>query len=217
MQDNTDSSDSGTSPPKKQPHIICNTEPYYIESSMEEKERIEFSALQKNTESLISESPSKSNKEFANPSLIPESSDSSEEDRKNIRNLLRLNRKSNTAVVKNEGKQIAVSKTKSESNSSDLPSSSETSFDRREEKFQEHLRTPKKHVSNKQRKNDITSDSDIDSPRSKCSGSKGSPRKEWVGPDPKVNLKDLGLNKKLGLWIESARKKPAMSLIPVSY
>lgn len=184
---------------------------------MDEKESInEFSALEKNTESLlILESPSKSNNEFAKPSLIPESSDS-EEDRKNVRRFLRLNRKPNTAVVKDEEKQTIISRTgyNLECNSEYLPSSSETILDKREENIKEHLRTPKKYISNRQQKKDIISDSD--SPRSKCS-SKGSPRKEWVGPDPKVNLKDLGLNKKLGLWIESTRKKPVMSSIPVSY
>ncbi|XP_020280827.1 Bloom syndrome protein homolog isoform X2 [Pseudomyrmex gracilis] len=185
---------------------------------MEEKESInEFSSLEKNTESLLLlESPSKSNNEFAKPSLIPESSDS-EEDRKNVRRFLRLNRKPNETMAKDEEKQTIVSKTgyTSECNSEYLPSSSETVLDRREENVKEHLRTPKKHISNKQRRKDIISDSDTDSPRSKCS-SKESPRKKWVGPDPKVNLKDLGLNKKLGLWIESTRKKPVMSLIPTT-
>ncbi|KAL6428433.1 hypothetical protein ACFW04_008600 [Cataglyphis niger] len=78
----------------------------------------------------------------------------------------------------------------------------------------EHLRTPKKHINNKQKANNLISDSDTNSPRSKYS--KGSPRKEWVGPDITLNLKDLGFNKRLNSWIESIRKEPIMSTIPIT-
>lgn len=83
-----------------------------------------------------------------------------------------------------------------------------------------HLWTPKKYdtISNKGKKNTITSDSDTDSsyPSSKYNG-KRLQRNDWVGPDIKLNLKDLGLNKQLGSWIEFVQQKPVMSTIPVSF
>ncbi|XP_029163076.1 Bloom syndrome protein homolog isoform X2 [Nylanderia fulva] len=196
-----------------------HTKPYYVENSIEEKERIEkgtksSNLLQKNTEEYS-----------ANTSFIPESSDS-EEDRKNVKKCLQLNRKSNK-VEKDEKKQTIISEINhyTECNSKHFPPNSPTLNREKSNEVtnatpknieNEHLWTPKKkHISNKQKTNNIISDSDTDSPRSKCS-SKESPRKEWVGPDPRLNLKDLGLNKQLNSWIESIRKKPVMSTIPTT-
>ncbi|KYN19857.1 PREDICTED: Bloom syndrome protein homolog isoform X1 [Trachymyrmex cornetzi] len=82
-----------------------------------------------------------------------------------------------------------------------------------------YLWTPKKYdtISIKERKNiTISSDSDIDSssPSSKYNGERLQ-RNTWVGPDIRLNLKDLGLNKQLGTWIEFVQQKPVMSTIPV--
>nr|XP_003705470.1 PREDICTED: Bloom syndrome protein homolog isoform X1 [Megachile rotundata] len=41
-------------------------------------------------------------------------------------------------------------------------------------------------------------------------------KKRWIGPDFKLNLKPLGLGKQLDPWIESSRKKPIMSAVPVT-
>lgn len=198
------------------------SEPYYVESSIEEKERIEketksSNLLQNNTEEYSMKT-----------SFIPESSDS-EEDKKNIRKCLHLSRKpNNTLVEKDETRQPIVSEINryTECNSKYVPCNSPTLLNKEKPNEvtntmskgteNEHLRTPKKHINNKQKANNIISDSDTDSPRSKYS-SKGSPRKEWIGPDITLNLKDLGFNKRLNSWIESIRKEPIMSAIPVSF
>lgn len=162
-----------------------------------------------------------------NTSFIPESSDS-EEDRKN-RKCLHLNRKPNkdrTLIEKYEKQSAIVSEMTSYTECNKyVPSNSPTLNKEKPSEVtnaspksieNEHLKTPKKHTSNKQKANNVISDSDTDSPCSKYSG-KGSPRKEWVGPDIRVNLKDLGFNKQLNSWIESIQKEPVMSTIPVSF
>lgn len=162
-----------------------------------------------------------------NTSFIPESSDS-EEDRKN-RKCLHLNQKPNKALIeKCEKKQSAVVSEITCYTECNKYVTFNGSTLLNNEKFNEvtnaapksieneHLKTPKKHTSNKQKINNIISDSDTDSPCSKYSG-KGSPRKEWVGPDIRLNLKDLGFNKQLNSWIESVQKEPVMSTIPVSF
>lgn len=241
--DNSDSFSSGSckTPFKTQANRVYDIlDPYYVESSLEEKERIEketqFSKpyyvensieekerIEKGTKS--SNPLLKNTEEYsANISFIPESSDS-EEDRTNVKKCLQLNRKLDK-VEKDEKKQAVVSEINhyTECNSKYFPSSPTLSREKSDGVTNavsknienEHLWTPKKkNISNKQKKNNIISDSDTDSPRSKYSG-KGSPRKEWVGPDIRLNLKDLGLNKQLNLWIESVRKKPVMSTIPTT-
>lgn len=193
------------------------SEPFYVENSIEERERIE-------KETKITSNLSQKNTEeySANASFIPESD--SEEDRTNVKKCLQLNRKPNK-VEKDDKKQAVISEINTECNSKYFPSSPTLSRDKSNEVTNatsrnienEHLWTPKKKsISNKQKANNIISDSDTDSSRSKYSG-KGSPRKEWVGPDIRLNLKDLGLNKQLNSWIESIREKPVMSTIPVSF
>ncbi|EFN70165.1 Bloom syndrome protein-like protein [Camponotus floridanus] len=217
--DNSDSSDSCKSPFKTKANKISNvSEPYYIENSIEEKERIEneiksSNILQKNIE------------EFSmNTSFIPDSSDS-EEDRKN-RKCLHLNRKPNNALIEKYEKQSAIVSeiTSNTECNKYVPSNSPILNKEKPSEVtnvspknieNEHLRTPKKHTRNKQKTNNVISDSDTDSPCSKYSG-KGSPRKEWVGPDVRVNLKDLGFNKQLNSWIESIQKEPVMSTIPIT-
>ncbi|XP_012216049.2 recQ-like DNA helicase Blm [Linepithema humile] len=221
--DNSDSSDLCDSPLKTEISKVQNiSEPYYVENSIEEKERIE---REKSKSSNPSQNTNfeKKDADFIKDLVIPESSDS-EEDKKNFRRCLRLNRKSNETLIK-EKKQTAVSKTNFTDNECDseyFASSSTRSLDKNEtlndtinaveKNINERLQTPKKH--NKQ-KNSLISDSDADSPRS-THNSKRSPRKEWVGPDIRLNLKDLGLNKQLGSWIESIQKKPAMSIVPTT-
>ncbi|XP_012061764.1 PREDICTED: Bloom syndrome protein homolog [Atta cephalotes] len=82
-----------------------------------------------------------------------------------------------------------------------------------------HLWTPKKcdTISIKERKDTIISDSDVDSssPSSKYN-SERLQRNNWVGPDIRLNLKDLGLNKQLGSWIELVQQKSVMSTIPIT-
>lgn len=163
-------------------------------------------------------------------SIIPESSDS-EENKECVRRRLCLNRKQNKPLVEKDTEQQANgSKTNysNDYNSEYVLSSNDTLLNKSKENFNnviytvpknmenKHLRTPKKCITNRQQKNAIISDSDTDSPRSKCS-IKESPKMEWVGPDIKLNLKDLGLNKQLDLWIQSVQKKPVMSVIPVSF
>ncbi|XP_053978074.1 recQ-like DNA helicase Blm [Hylaeus volcanicus] len=74
-------------------------------------------------------------------------------------------------------------------------------------------RTPRKFLKTKRKENTVISDSDSNSPDSKNS-SKGTPKKEWVGPDFKLKLKPLGLGKQLDPWIQSARGKSIMSSVP---
>lgn len=194
------------------------SEPYYVESSMEERERIERKVKSFNPRQSTN-LEKKGAGSVNTSSVIPESSDS-EEDKKSARRCLRLNRKPNEILK--EKKQTLFKTNYAEC---EYFASSSTKLDKNKETLcdaintvekninSEHLQTPKKH--NKQ-KNSILSDSDTDSVHSTHS-SKRSPRKEWVGPDIRLNLKDLGLNKQLGSWIESIQKKPAMSIVPVSF
>ncbi|XP_076179692.1 Bloom syndrome helicase isoform X2 [Ptiloglossa arizonensis] len=75
-------------------------------------------------------------------------------------------------------------------------------------------RTPKKYIKTKKKGNIVISDSDSSSPKFKSSP-KGTPRKEWVGPDFKLNLKPLGLGKELNPWIQSAKGRSIMSSVPI--
>jgi len=167
------------------------------------------------------------NSDYAKICVISESSDS-EEDKKNIRRSLNLNQYANKVEIKDE-KQAIVSQTGhyAKWNSEDFPSSS-AMLKENKEKFNntditpktedKHLWTPKKYdiESNKQEKNTTISDSDTNSPNSKYNGKKLS-RKSWVNSDIRLNLKDLGLNKQLGSWIDFVQQKPIMSTIPVSF
>ncbi|KOC69612.1 Bloom syndrome protein like protein [Habropoda laboriosa] len=77
------------------------------------------------------------------------------------------------------------------------------------------IQTPEKNIKVEREENVIILDSDSGSPNFKHS-LKQSPKKEWVGPDFKLNLKPLGLGKELDPWIESAKRKPIMSSVPVT-
>ncbi|XP_076626851.1 Bloom syndrome helicase [Colletes latitarsis] len=76
-------------------------------------------------------------------------------------------------------------------------------------------RTPKKYMRTKRKENIVISDSDSYSPDSKKSP-QVTPKKEWVGPDFKLNLKPLGLGKQLDPWIQSAKERSIMSSVPVT-
>lgn len=220
MQDNSDSSDSCKSLLKTQLNTVCYTTEYQHKSSTEKKER---TAKESRFSNILQK-----NSDYVKTSVISESSDS-EEEKKNIR-CLRLNQYSSKAVIgKDEKKEAIVSQSNHYTKcNSDFSSSSASLLEENKEKLNndndimpkntedKHLWTPKKHIiSNRQDKNTVISDSDIDSPSSKCNGKRLS-RKDWTGPDIRLNLKDLGLNKQLGSWIEFIQKKPVMSTIPVS-
>lgn len=166
-------------------------------------------------------------------SIISESSDS-EEEKKGVRRCLRLNQYSNRAEIEeDEKKRAIVSQTDcyARSDSEYFPSNSAALSDENKGmlnddadvilKSLENKRLPtlKKHndvTSNKREGNALISDSDTDSSSSKYND-KRLPRKQWAGPDIRLNLKDLGLNKQLGSWVELIQQKPAMSIIPVSF
>lgn len=63
--------------------------------------------------------------------------------------------------------------------------------------------------------NVIISDSDNDNSDSKETV-QTTPRKKWVGPDYKLNLKPLGIDKQLISWIHTIKEQPIMSSLPVS-
>lgn len=67
----------------------------------------------------------------------------------------------------------------------------------------------------KKAKNVIISDSDNDNSDSKET-IQMTPRKKWIGPDYKLNLKPLGMDKQLISWIQSIKEQPIMSSLPVS-
>ncbi|CAK9804897.1 RecQ-like DNA helicase Blm [Anthophora plagiata] len=75
--------------------------------------------------------------------------------------------------------------------------------------------TPEKSFKIEKNENVIISDSDSSSPNFKRN-IKRPPKKEWLGPDFKLNLKPLGLGKQLDSWIESAKRKPIMSSVPAT-
>nr|XP_050869431.1 recQ-like DNA helicase Blm [Vespula vulgaris] len=65
----------------------------------------------------------------------------------------------------------------------------------------------------KKAKNVIISDSDNDNSDSKET-IQMTPRKKWIGPDYKLNLKPLGMDKQLISWIQSIKEQPIMSSLP---
>lgn len=172
------------------------------------------------------------NGDYMKTCVISESSDS-EEDKKDVRRCLHLSQHPNRAEIEKNGKKRAsVSQTDCyiKCNSEHFPSSSTTFLEKTKQvpnndndimpknTEDKHLWTLKKHniMSDQQRENTIISDSDTDSSSSKYN-SKRLPRKNWTGPDIRLNLKDLGLNKQLSSWIEFIQQKPVMSTIPVSF
>lgn len=169
------------------------------------------------------------NSDYVKTCVISESSDT-EEDKKDVRRCLHSSQYPNRAKIEKNGKKRAiVSQTDCyiQCNSEHFPSSSATFLGKTKDDNDimpkntedKHLWTPKKHyntMSNERRENTIISDSDTDSPNSKYN-SKRLPRKNWVGPDIRLNLKDLGLNEHLSSWIEFIQQKPVMSTIPVSF
>lgn len=225
LQDNSDSSDSFKSPLKTQVNIVCNAmESYRVKSPIEKTEETEkefgFSKL------------SQKNSDYVKTCVISESSDS-EEDENNVRRCLRLNQYPNKAEIEDERKQVEQIHQYAKCSSEYFPSSSATLLEEnRQKKIEfdddngiipkstkdEHLWTPEKNNTISNKKDAIISESNIDSLSSKYNGER-SPRKNWggVGPDIKLNLKDLGLNKQLGSWIEFIQQKPVMSAIPVSF
>jgi len=204
-----------------QPNVIHNTsEPYCIESSMEETEKI-------NRESR-EESPVliRKNVNSMKTSVISESSDS-EKNEKSIKKCLRLNRKLNKTLIEKDKKMqtyVLESNDYVECNNEYFTSNSVTLLNKNKEKLEtlprnmknKHLQSPQKNINNKQQKNNIISDSDTEDSQSKYNYKELS-RMKWTGPDIKLNLKDLGLNEQLGSWIEFTQEKPVMSTIPVSY
>lgn len=197
-------------------------ESYHVKSSIGKKETAQSESGYPNL--------SQKSSDYVKTCVISESSDS-EEDKKDVRRYLHLNQYPNRTtkeeIKEDEKKQAIVSQIDCEHFSSD----SATFLEENKEMFNDdtdimpentiqedkHLWTPKKHIiSNKQGKNAIISDSDTDSPNSKYS-EKRLQKKYWSGPDIKLNLKDLGLNKQLGSWIEFVQQKPVMSTIPVSF
>ena len=68
--------------------------------------------------------------------------------------------------------------------------------------------SPKKSLSSK----NSTSPKTALAPRSAVS-----PKKEWKGPDFKVNMKPLGLDKELNVWVQTVKNNPVITATPVSY
>lgn len=219
--DNSDSSDSCKSPLKTRINTVCSTmEMYRVENPPEEKQEIKkefgFSKLSRKKTCVISESSD------------------SEEDKSNVKKCLRLNQCPIKRVIEDETKQASQIYQYAKCNNEYFPSSSATLLKENKQKIKiessdddnikpnntknKHLCTPKKdNIMANEKKNAIISESDVDSPSSKYNGER-SPRKHWagVGPDIKLNLKDLGLNKQLGSWVEFIQQKSVMSTVPVT-
>lgn len=186
---------------------------------MEERERLERES-KKQSPVLIQK-----NINSSKVTIISESSES-DEDRKIVKNCLRLNRRPAKALVeKDETMHTSteeINHCSSEHSISDSVSLNETKEERNRlagaaprNWRNKHLQSPKRDVhNNKQQKNNRISDSDTDDSQTGY-GYKESPKAKWTGPDIRLNLKDLGLNKHLGSWIELSQGKPVMSTIPV--
>lgn len=56
----------------------------------------------------------------------------------------------------------------------------------------------------------------LDSDSSPANSPKKTPTKKWEGPDFKLNLKPLGIDKQLTSWIKSIKSTPLMASMPVS-
>ncbi|XP_077255988.1 Bloom syndrome helicase isoform X3 [Temnothorax americanus] len=220
--DTSDTSDSSKSPLKTRPSAM---ESYRVKNSIAKKEITEKESGCSNV--------LRKNSDYMKTCVISESSDS-EEDKKDVRRRLRLNHDPNRTEMEedddDEKMRVVVSQNDPYAKcSSQHSSSSSTTFvvenkemlnddnDRMSKNEDGHLWTPKKYnvIPNKQGKDTIRSDSATDSPSSKFNG-KSVPRKTWDGPDVRLNLKDLGLNKQLGSWIDVIQQKPVMSTIPVT-
>ncbi|XP_071636084.1 uncharacterized protein Blm [Temnothorax longispinosus] len=219
--DNSDTSDSSKSPLKTRPSAM---ESYRVKNSIAKEERTEKESGCSNV--------LRKNSDYMKTCVISESSDSEQENKKDIRRRLRLNQYPNrTEMEEDDEKMRVVSQNDHYAKCSSQHSSSTSSTtllvgnkeilnddnDIMSKDEDERLWTLKKYniISNKQGKDTIISDSDTDSPSSKFNG-KRLPRKNWDGPDIRLNLKDLGLNKELGSWIDVIQQKPVMSTIPVT-
>ncbi|XP_076249290.1 Bloom syndrome helicase isoform X2 [Calliopsis andreniformis] len=141
------------------------------------------------------------------------SSDS--EDDVGVKPLLSLNRKKR---IPTDSKQNSVSNQLSSSMNSEqesLENISRTEIEETKSVDSDGPKTPKKYLKTRKKDDIVISDSDSNSPSFKKSP-RGTPKKEWVGPDFKLNLKPLGLGKQLESWIESAKVKPIMSSVPIT-
>lgn len=65
----------------------------------------------------------------------------------------------------------------------------------------------------KKKRNIVISDSESDKSDTNY-GIETSPKTKWVGPDYKLNLKPLGIDKPLNSWIQSIKEEPIMSFLP---
>ncbi|KYN05976.1 Bloom syndrome protein like protein [Cyphomyrmex costatus] len=225
--DNSDSSDSSNSSLETRLNTACHTKKlYHVKSSksptkIKEKIEKEFGFL----------NLSQKDSDYMKTCVISESSDS-EENRKSVGKDLHLNQDLDKTEIEDVKKHVTVSQRDCyiKWNSDCSPPSSATILKKKnKEKLNDdddimpentedkHLSTPEKYnvISNKQKKNTTSSDSDTGSPSSKYNG-KRLQTKNWVGPDIRLNLKDLGLNKQLSSWIEFVQQKPIMSTIPVT-
>lgn len=169
------------------------------------------------------------NTDYAKTCVISESSDS-EEDKKNFKRSLRLSQYPNGADIEENGKKHAIvsqNNCYAKCNSEHFPSSATFLEETKEilgydcdimpkDTEDKHWWTLKERDTKSDEQRDLISDSDSHNSDSKYNGKKIS-RKNWVGPDIRLNLKDLGLNRQLSSWIESVQQKPVMSTIPVSF
>lgn len=60
-------------------------------------------------------------------------------------------------------------------------------------------------------------ESDCESPWFKNEIKSTPTKKKWTGPDPKLNLSPLGIDKELLPWIQSIKSHQTMSSLPVRY
>lgn len=81
-------------------------------------------------------------------------------------------------------------------------------------KTEPHIQTPEKTPPTPPRRSsNIIPESDSESPKFKTK--KSPPRREWQGPDFKLDLKPLGLDAQLDPWIQSMKNKSAVASMPV--
>ncbi|XP_035730274.1 Bloom syndrome protein homolog isoform X1 [Vespa mandarinia] len=200
----------------------------YVEDSVEEKERLEN--IQKSTTSDIKDSCKKK--------IFFEQLSESEDECKKLKICLRLNNGLKQTEDKKESPEIQENPI-SNTDTSLLPVYNKTatmspeinkhnSFDSynipEEMKHNTNENLIMENVVNqdikdykkrniKKATNIIISDSDNDNSDSKETVQM-TPRKKWIGPDYKLNLKPLGIDKQLISWIQSIKEKPIMSSLP---
>ncbi|KAK2579825.1 hypothetical protein KPH14_007511 [Odynerus spinipes] len=199
---------------------------HYVEDSIEEKKRLE---------NVEEKSLSEAKDICKNRICFTDFSDSEDEKPKS-QTCLRLKSTSKQRRDKDENLNMSLSDIHSNTTITSPETDNQNSFHHsissdntkhnltensmQESNVNDDIKVPKnddikihKKIDTKKSRNVIISDSESDKSDT-MESIETSPRKKWIGPDYKLNLKPLGIDKQLNYWIQSIKEQPVMSLLP---